>query len=101
MTALRTWETTASKKEIEKAIHNFYPDLSDHYFQLPPHHVMEDGHVIPEVLFSKVRHVTISVKNRTSPGLDRIKSDHLINQSPVLQHTGEALHSLSVGMQSS
>ncbi|KAK6744992.1 hypothetical protein RB195_011603 [Necator americanus] len=38
----------------------------------------------PEFLPSEVRHAIMSVKNRTSPGLDRVKPEHQKNLSPVL-----------------
>ncbi|KAK6736269.1 hypothetical protein RB195_019131 [Necator americanus] len=48
--------TTASRRGIEKVIHDFYSDLFDSDVHLPPHHLREDGHVIPRVLSSEVRH---------------------------------------------
>ncbi|KAK6742714.1 hypothetical protein RB195_010153 [Necator americanus] len=46
---------------MEKIIHDFYSDLFDSHVHLPPHHLREDGHVIPEVLPSEVRHTIMSV----------------------------------------
>ncbi|KAK6735216.1 hypothetical protein RB195_018410 [Necator americanus] len=40
----------------------------------------------------------MSMKNRNSPGTDRINSEHLKNLPPVLINTGETLHSFSAGM---
>ncbi|KAK6761904.1 hypothetical protein RB195_022844 [Necator americanus] len=63
----------ASRGRIEKIIYDFYSDLFDGHVHLPPHHLREDGHVIPKVLPSEVRHTIMSVKNGIPPGLDRIK----------------------------
>ncbi|KAK6750355.1 hypothetical protein RB195_002372 [Necator americanus] len=98
MTALQTsgGTTTAWRKVVEKAIHNFYSDLFDHV-HLRPHHLREDGHVIPKVLPSEVRHAIMSVKNHTSPGLDRIKSEHLKYLHPLLiNRTLAMLFTLSI-----
>ncbi|KAK6726483.1 hypothetical protein RB195_004670 [Necator americanus] len=46
-----------------------------------------DRHVIPEVLPSEIRHAVISVRNRTAPGPDRIRPEHLKNLPPVLINT--------------
>ncbi|KAK6762314.1 hypothetical protein RB195_023142 [Necator americanus] len=66
MTVLRTPDgtTTASRRGMKKVIH-CYSDLFDSHVHLPPHHLREDGHVIPEVLPSGIRHAIMSVKNRT------------------------------------
>ncbi|KAK6762238.1 hypothetical protein RB195_023088 [Necator americanus] len=64
-----------------------YSDLFDSHVHLPPHHQREDRHVIPEVLPSEIRHSIISVKNRTAPGPDRIRPEHLKNLLPVLINT--------------
>ncbi|KAK6756500.1 hypothetical protein RB195_014734 [Necator americanus] len=81
-TALRTSDGTsrtseASRRGIEKVIHDFYSDFFDSQAHLPPHHPRKDGHVIPKVLSSEVRHPIMSVKNCTSPAPDRIKPEHL------------------------
>ncbi|KAK6755978.1 hypothetical protein RB195_014395 [Necator americanus] len=57
----------ASKRGMEKIIY-FYSDLFDSYVHLPPHHLREDGRVIPEVLPSEIRHGIMSIRNRTAPG---------------------------------
>ncbi|KAK6764362.1 hypothetical protein RB195_024620 [Necator americanus] len=54
---------------MEKIIYDFYTDLFDSHVHLPPHHLREDGHVIPEVLPFEIRHTIMSVTNRTAPGL--------------------------------
>ncbi|KAK6747694.1 hypothetical protein RB195_000720 [Necator americanus] len=89
MAALRTPDgtTTASRRGVEKVIHNFYSDLFDSIFHLPPYHLREDGHVIPNVFPSEVGHVIMSVKNRTLPGPDRIKPEHLKYLLPVVINT--------------
>ncbi|KAK6755585.1 hypothetical protein RB195_014137 [Necator americanus] len=52
MTALRNPKGTTieSRRGMEKIIYDFYSDLFDSHVHLPPHHLREDGHVIPEVL---------------------------------------------------
>ncbi|KAK6765443.1 hypothetical protein RB195_025383 [Necator americanus] len=89
MTALRNPEgtTIASRRGMEKIIYDFYPDLFDSHVHLPPHHLREDGHVIPEVLPSEIRHAIMSVRNRTAPGPDRVRPEHLKNLPPVLINT--------------
>ncbi|KAK6761846.1 hypothetical protein RB195_022798 [Necator americanus] len=72
---------------MEKIIYNFYSDLFDSHIHLPPHHLREDGHVISEVLASEVRHAIMSVINRTAPGPDRIRPEHLKDLPPVLINT--------------
>ncbi|KAE9418427.1 hypothetical protein Angca_009623, partial [Angiostrongylus cantonensis] len=44
-------------------------------------------YVVPPVLPSEIRHATSSVKNRTAPGPDRVRSEHLKNHPPVLVST--------------
>ncbi|KAK6738037.1 hypothetical protein RB195_020250 [Necator americanus] len=46
---------------MEKIIYDFYSDLFDSHVHSPPHHLREDGQVIPEVLPSEIRHAIISV----------------------------------------
>ncbi|KAK6753968.1 hypothetical protein RB195_013141 [Necator americanus] len=76
--------TIASRSGMEKIIYDFYSDLFDSHVHLPAHYLREEGHVIPEVLPSKIRHAVMSVRNRTAPGLDRIRPGHLKNLLPVL-----------------
>ncbi|KAK6728236.1 hypothetical protein RB195_005712 [Necator americanus] len=89
MTALRNPKgtTIASRRGMEKIIYDFYSHLFDSHVLLAPHHLREDGHVIPEVLPSKIRHAIMSIRNRTAPGLDRIGAEHLKNLPPVLINT--------------
>ncbi|KAK6732039.1 hypothetical protein RB195_016424 [Necator americanus] len=63
MTALRNPKGTAvaSRRGMEKIIYDFYSDLFDSHVHLPPHHLREDGQVIPEVLPSEIRHAIMSV----------------------------------------
>ncbi|KAK6736242.1 hypothetical protein RB195_019115 [Necator americanus] len=86
MTALRNPKGTAiaSRKGMEKIIYDFYSDLFDSHVHLPPHHLREDGRVIPEILPSEIRHTIMSVRNRTAPGLDVIRPENLKNLPPVL-----------------
>ncbi|KAK6739366.1 hypothetical protein RB195_021036 [Necator americanus] len=79
--------TTASKREMEKIMYDFYYDLFDSHVHLPPHHLREDGQVIPEVLPSEIRHAIMSVRNRTAPCPDRIRAEHLKSLPPVLVNT--------------
>ncbi|KAK6742389.1 hypothetical protein RB195_009948 [Necator americanus] len=78
MTALRNPKGTAiaSRRGMEKIIYDFYSDLFDRVHLLP-HHLREDGQVIPE--------------NKTRTPEEPSASTH--------QHPGEALYTLSVGMQ--
>ncbi|KAK6732754.1 hypothetical protein RB195_016862 [Necator americanus] len=92
MTALRNPKGTAiaSRRGMEKIIYDFYSDLFDSHVHLPPHHLREDGQVIPEVLPSEIRHAIMSVRNRTAPGRlfsDRIRPEHLKSLPPVLINT--------------
>ncbi|KAK6749248.1 hypothetical protein RB195_001697 [Necator americanus] len=89
MTALRNPKgtTIASRRGMEKIIYNFYSDLFDSHVHLPPHHLREDGQVIPEVLPSEVRNAIMSVRNRTAHGPDRIRPEHLKNLPSVFIKT--------------
>ncbi|KAK6746470.1 hypothetical protein RB195_012519 [Necator americanus] len=89
MTALRNpKETTiASRRGMEKIIYDLYSDLFDSHVHLLPHHLREDGHVIPEVLPSEIRHAVMSVRNRTASGPDRIRPERLKDPPPVLINT--------------
>ncbi|KAK6755674.1 hypothetical protein RB195_014200 [Necator americanus] len=70
---------------MEKIIYGLYPDLFDSYIHLPPHHLREDGHVIPAVL--PVRHAIVSVRNHTARGPDRIRPEHLKKIPSVIINT--------------
>ena len=89
MTALRRPDgtITASRRAMEKVIHDFYSDLFDSHVHLQPYRLEQDGYVVPAVLSSEVRHAISSVKNRTAPGPDRIRPEHLKNLPPVLVKT--------------
>ncbi|EPB71357.1 hypothetical protein ANCCEY_09575 [Ancylostoma ceylanicum] len=67
----------SSRTIMEKVIYDFYSDLLDSHLHLPPCYLKEDGYVIPSVLPSKLRHAIKSMKNRTAPGPDRIRPEHL------------------------
>ncbi|KAK6765274.1 hypothetical protein RB195_025272 [Necator americanus] len=86
---------------MEKIIPYFYSDLFDSRVHLPPHHRRKDGHFIPEVPPSKERHPIMSVRNRTAPGPDMIRSKLLktSHSASSHQHPDETLHALSVAMQ--
>uniref|UniRef100_A0A0K0DHP1 Core-binding (CB) domain-containing protein n=1 Tax=Angiostrongylus cantonensis TaxID=6313 RepID=A0A0K0DHP1_ANGCA len=75
---------TASRKAMEKIIHDYYSDLFDSHVHLASYEIKEDGYAVPPVLPSEIRHAISSVKNRTAPGPDRIRSEHLKNLPPVL-----------------
>ncbi|EYC46115.1 hypothetical protein Y032_0407g910 [Ancylostoma ceylanicum] len=89
MTALRRPDgtITSSRMVMERVIYDFYSDLFDSHVQLPPCHLREDEYVIPSVLPSEVRHAIKSVKNRTAPGPDRIRPEHLKNLPTALVNT--------------
>ncbi|KAK6749192.1 hypothetical protein RB195_001658 [Necator americanus] len=72
---------------MEKIIYDLCSDLFDNHVRLPSYHLREDGHVIPVVLPSEIRHAITSVRNRTAPGPDRIRPEHLKNLPPVLINT--------------
>ncbi|KAK6743518.1 hypothetical protein RB195_010656 [Necator americanus] len=84
MSALRNPKgtTIALRRVMEKIIYDFYSDL----FHLPPHHLSEDGHVIPGVLPSEIRHV---IRTPEKPS------------ATIHQHPGEALYTLPLQMQGS
>ncbi|KAK6762466.1 hypothetical protein RB195_023259 [Necator americanus] len=52
---------------MEKIICDFYSDLFDSHVHLPPHHLREDGQVIPEILSSEIRHAIMSVLDEGQP----------------------------------
>ncbi|WKY01632.1 hypothetical protein Q1695_015557 [Nippostrongylus brasiliensis] len=89
MTALLRPDGTlmSSRRAMEKVIHDFYFDLFDSHVHLPEYPIPNDGHVIPAVLPSEIRHAISSMKNRTAPGPDRIRPEHLKNLPPVLINT--------------
>ncbi|KAE9412286.1 hypothetical protein Angca_007148, partial [Angiostrongylus cantonensis] len=65
----------------------YYSDLFDSHVHLPSYEIKEDGYVVPPVLPSEIGHDIPSVKNRTAPGPDRIRSEHLKKLPPVLVST--------------
>ncbi|KAK6741950.1 hypothetical protein RB195_009683 [Necator americanus] len=71
----------------KKIIYNFYSDLIDSHVHLPAHHLREDGHVIPVVLPSEIRHAIMSVRKRTVSGPDRIRPEQPKNLPPVFINT--------------
>ncbi|KAK6747893.1 hypothetical protein RB195_000851 [Necator americanus] len=89
MTAIRSPKgtTIASRRGMEKIIYDFYSDPFDSHVHLPPHHLREDQHVIPEVLPCEIGHAIMSVRNRTAPGPDKIRPEQLKKLSPVLINT--------------
>ncbi|KAK6747459.1 hypothetical protein RB195_000576 [Necator americanus] len=81
-------------------IYDFYSDLFNSYVHLPPHHLKEDGQVISEVLPSEIRHATMSVRNGTRSRQNKTRTPEEPSAS-THQHPGEALYTISVGMQGS
>ncbi|KAK6727165.1 hypothetical protein RB195_005088 [Necator americanus] len=61
--------------------------LFDGQSLLHSHHLKEDGHAIPQVLPSKVRHAIMSVENGASLGSNTINSERLKNPPPLLINT--------------
>ncbi|KAE9415584.1 hypothetical protein Angca_009991, partial [Angiostrongylus cantonensis] len=45
------------------------------------------GYVVPSVLPFEIQHAILSVKNRTAPGPEMIRSEHLKNLTPILVST--------------
>ncbi|VDM60214.1 unnamed protein product [Angiostrongylus costaricensis] len=89
MVALRrpNGTVTASRRAMEKIIHEYYSDLFDSHIHLPSHEIEDDGYIVPPVLPSEIRHTIYSVKNRTAPGPNRIRPEPLKNLPPVLVNT--------------
>ncbi|VDM56859.1 unnamed protein product [Angiostrongylus costaricensis] len=89
MIALRRPDGTviASRKAMEKTIHEYYSDLFDSQVHLPLYKIKEDGYVAPPILPSEIRHAISSVKNPTVPGPDRTRPEHLKSLPPVLINT--------------
>ncbi|KAK6748449.1 hypothetical protein RB195_001213 [Necator americanus] len=85
--SLETLELIRQQQHEPQGTKFFYSDLFDSHVHLSPHHLREDGQVIPEVLPSEIRHAIMSVRNRTAPGPDRIRPEHLKNLPPVLVNT--------------
>ncbi|VDM59980.1 unnamed protein product [Angiostrongylus costaricensis] len=44
---------TASRKAMEKVIHQYYSDLIDSHVHLPSYEIKEDGYIVPPVLLPK------------------------------------------------
>ncbi|EPB65132.1 hypothetical protein ANCCEY_15805 [Ancylostoma ceylanicum] len=78
---------TSSRRAMEEVIYDFYSELFDSHVHLPPCHLREDEYVFPSVLPSEVRHAIELVKNRTAPGPDRIRPEHLKNLPTALVNT--------------
>ncbi|KJH46294.1 hypothetical protein DICVIV_07637 [Dictyocaulus viviparus] len=54
---------------------------------LPPCDERKDDYVVPNVHRSEIRHAISSIRNRTAPGPDRIRPEHLKNLPQVLIET--------------
>ncbi|KAK6757553.1 hypothetical protein RB195_015393 [Necator americanus] len=94
MTALRNPKGTAipSRRGMEKIIYDFYSDLFDSHVHLPPHHLKENGHVIPEVRNTACYHV-----GKKSYGIRSQQNKIRTPEEPSAithQHPGEALYTL-------
>ncbi|VDP13217.1 unnamed protein product [Heligmosomoides polygyrus] len=77
--------TKRPSKAMEKVIHDFYSDPFNSHAHLP--NLPQDGYVVLFVLPSVIRHRVSSVKERTAPGPDRIRPEHLVNLPPALINT--------------
>ncbi|KAK6746027.1 hypothetical protein RB195_012253 [Necator americanus] len=75
---------------MEKIIYDFYRSLRQPC-PLASSPSEGDGHVIPAVLPSEIRHAIMSVRNRTAAGPDRIKPEHRRTFRQYHQHPGEDL----------
>uniref|UniRef100_A0A0K0DKJ6 Kinesin-like protein n=1 Tax=Angiostrongylus cantonensis TaxID=6313 RepID=A0A0K0DKJ6_ANGCA len=75
------------RRAMEKIIHEYYSDLFDSHVHLQSYEIKEDGYVVAPVLPSEIRHAISSVKNRISPGPERIRSEHPKNLPPALVST--------------
>ncbi|KAK6761555.1 hypothetical protein RB195_022575 [Necator americanus] len=93
MAALRNPKgtTTVLRRGIEKIIYDFYFDLFDNHVHFPPHNLRKSGHDMSSCRQGIVRHPVPTDKTRIPQELSA--STH--------QHPGEALHTLSIGMQGS
>lgn len=81
MTGFRHPDETisSSRRVMEKVIYDYCSDFFDSHVHLPPCHQREDGYVAPAILTSEVRRAIKSVKSRTAPGTDRIRSERVKN----------------------
>ncbi|KJH46476.1 hypothetical protein DICVIV_07471, partial [Dictyocaulus viviparus] len=70
-----------------KIIYDYYTNLFGSHVRLPPCNERKDDYVVPNVLPSEIRHAISSVRNRTAPGPDRIRPEHLKNLPPVIIKT--------------
>ncbi|VDM62172.1 unnamed protein product [Angiostrongylus costaricensis] len=88
MTVLRRPDgtVTASRKAMEKVIHDYYSDLFNSHVLLS-YEIKEDGYVVSPVLPSEIPHAISPVENRTAPGPETIRPEHLKNLPPVLVNT--------------
>ncbi|KAK6749636.1 hypothetical protein RB195_001942 [Necator americanus] len=103
MTALRNPNGTAigSRRGMEKIIYDFYSDLFDSHVHLPPHHLKED---VSHSRGSPVRNTTCYHVSKNSYGNRSRQNKTRTPEEPSAsthQHPGEALYTLSVGMQGS
>ncbi|KJH39882.1 hypothetical protein DICVIV_14219, partial [Dictyocaulus viviparus] len=72
---------------MEKIIHDYYSNLFGSHVRLPPCNERKDDYVVPNVLPSEIRHAISLVRNRTAPGPDRIRPEHLKNLPPIIIKT--------------
>ncbi|KAK6763332.1 hypothetical protein RB195_023874 [Necator americanus] len=85
VTALPDGTNTASRRRIQKVIHDFYSDLLDSHVRLPPHHVMDGGYVIPEVIRSEVRHHVARVQDAGLTTIDLKKAYDSVGTEAVME----------------
>ncbi|KJH40630.1 hypothetical protein DICVIV_13409 [Dictyocaulus viviparus] len=79
-----TYLNGKKRKAMEKIIYDYYSNLFGIHVRLSPFNERKDDYVVPNVLHSEIRHEIASVRNRTAPGPNSIRSEHLNNLLPVL-----------------
>ncbi|KJH39683.1 hypothetical protein DICVIV_14434, partial [Dictyocaulus viviparus] len=72
---------------MEKIIYDYYSNLFGSHVRLPLCNERKDDYVVSNVLPSEIRHAISSARNRTAPGPDRIRPEHLKNLPPVIIKT--------------
>ncbi|VDO22808.1 unnamed protein product [Haemonchus placei] len=86
MTSLRRPDrtVTASRREMEKVIYDFYWDLYDNYVYLPTHYHGQDEYIAPSILLPKFD--LPSRRGSTVPGPDRMKPEYLESLPHLTAH---------------
>ncbi|KJH40463.1 hypothetical protein DICVIV_13578 [Dictyocaulus viviparus] len=81
------WLMSELAKRCREAIKKILKRKEQNHVRLPPCNERIDDYVAPNVLPSEIRHAMSSVRNRTAPGPDRIRPEHLKNLPPVIIKT--------------